>query len=186
MNIIPSRIEKLQKKGLCPSAPGRLTPKYFDQEERHLAFSELDITSNFTFLTGGSHPEEYVDRAALIGLDAVAITDENSVAGIVRAHTRAREIRRQVDERLASDLIGPPMPVAGWQRKPELAEHYPGATERRREGTLVPEEIEDYLDGPRAAFETRVTPPPMDASALILNMPRLIPVSYTHLRAHET
>ncbi len=140
-----------------------------------MAFSELDITSNFTFLTGGSHPEEYVDRAALIGLDAVAITDENSVAGIVRAHTRAREIRRQVDERLASDLIGPPMPVAGWQRKPELAEHYPGATERRREGTLAPEEIEDYLDGPRAAFETRVTPPPMDASALILNMPRLIP-----------
>jgi len=53
-------------------------------------FAELDITSNFTFLTGASHPEEYIDRAALLGLPAIAIADENSVAGIVRAHTRAR------------------------------------------------------------------------------------------------
>ena len=40
-----------------------------------MAFAELDITSNFTFLTGASHPEEYVDRAALLGLKALAIAD---------------------------------------------------------------------------------------------------------------
>ena len=142
-----------------------------------MAFSELDITSNFSFLTGGSHPEEYVDRAALLGLDAIAIADENSVAGIVRAHTRAQEIARQVRERLASDLIGPPAPVLTWQKKPELAESYPGSTARRRTGNLAPEEIEDFLDGPKAAFETRVEPPPFDASATILNMPRLIPAA---------
>ncbi|MEO0943680.1 MAG: PHP domain-containing protein, partial [Pseudomonadota bacterium] len=64
-----------------------------------MRFAELCITSNFTFLTGASHAEEYVDRAALLGLSALAITDENSVAGIVRAHTRIREIGRQVKER---------------------------------------------------------------------------------------
>ncbi|QEW23038.1 Error-prone DNA polymerase [Marinibacterium anthonyi] len=77
-------------------------------------FAELSITSNFTFLTGASHPEEYMDRAASLGLPAIAIADDNSVAGIVRAHTRARKIRRLVQERLdwdaAHTLIGPPAP----------------------------------------------------------------------------
>ncbi len=142
-----------------------------------MAFAELDITSNFTFLTGASHPEEYVDRAALLGLTGVAIADENSVAGIVRAHTRVREIARQVKERREADLIGPPAPMNLWQRKPQVFESYPGGSERRRNGTLAPEEIEDFLDGPKAAFETRVEPPPLDASAAIMNVPRLIPAA---------
>ena len=81
---------------------------------RRLAWAELQACSNFTFLTGGSHPEEYMDRAALLGLSAVAIADVNSVAGIVRAYTRAREIARQVAERQEFDrtigLIGTPAP----------------------------------------------------------------------------
>ncbi|OWU85155.1 DNA polymerase [Oceanicola sp. 22II-s10i] len=76
--------------------------------------AELCITSNFTFLTGASHPEEFVARAAELGIGALAVTDENSVAGIVRAHAAAREIARQVAERRAFDaahgLIGPPAP----------------------------------------------------------------------------
>ena len=143
-----------------------------------MAFAELNITSNFTFLTGASHPEEYVDRAALLGLKALAIADENSVAGIVRAHTRVREIARQVKERESSDLIGPPVPVGLWAKKPQVLESYPGGSERRKNGTLAPEEIEDFLDGPKAAFETRVHPSlPLDASAAILNVPRLIPAA---------
>ncbi len=59
-----------------------------------MPFVELNITSNFTFLTGGSHPEEYVRRAAELGLPALAIADENTVAGIVRAHTDTREVAR--------------------------------------------------------------------------------------------
>ena len=143
--------------------------------KEHVAFAELDITSNFTFLTGASHPEEYVDRAALLGLKALAITDVNSVAGIVRAHTRVREIARQVKERQSEDLIGPPAPLQVWEGKPQVFESYPGTATRRKNGTLAPEEIEDFLDGPKAGFETRVTPPPLDASAAILNVPRLIP-----------
>ena len=54
---------------------------------RVMGFAELSITSNFTFLTGGSHPEEYARRAALLGLSAIAIADENSVSGVVRAWT---------------------------------------------------------------------------------------------------
>ena len=41
-----------------------------------MSFAELSITSNFTFLTGASHAEEYVDRAALLGIEALAIADE--------------------------------------------------------------------------------------------------------------
>ncbi|MGI9393676.1 MAG: hypothetical protein ACR2OY_03435, partial [Boseongicola sp.] len=143
-----------------------------------MGFTELDITSNFTFLTGASHAEEYVDRAALLGLSAIAIADENSVAGIVRGHTRAREIARQVKERLESELIGPPAPVAAWAAKPKVVESYPGTRERQKNGTLAPEEVEDFPDGPKAGFETRVMPPPLlDASATILNVPRLIPAA---------
>jgi len=77
-------------------------------------FAELGITSNFTFLTGGSHPEEYAERAALLGIQALAIADENSVAGIVRAYTQIKEIRRLVALRKAAEAkdgpIGPPAP----------------------------------------------------------------------------
>ncbi|WP_127901361.1 error-prone DNA polymerase [Solirhodobacter olei] len=59
-----------------------------------MAFVELSATSNFTFLTGGSHPEEMIRRAAALGLTGLAVADENSVAGIVRAHGEAREIAR--------------------------------------------------------------------------------------------
>ncbi|WP_299355223.1 error-prone DNA polymerase [uncultured Shimia sp.] len=76
--------------------------------------AELCITSNFTFLTGASHPEEYMRRAALEGYEAIAIADDNTVAGIVRAHTEARDIARQVRNRQRFDaehgLIGPPCP----------------------------------------------------------------------------
>jgi error-prone DNA polymerase len=55
-------------------------------------YAELQVTTNFSFLEGGSHPHELVARAAKLGLDAVAITDRNSVAGVVRAHLAAREL----------------------------------------------------------------------------------------------
>jgi len=60
-----------------------------------MAFSELCITSNFTFLTGGSHPQEYAQLACKMNMPAFAIADINSVAGIVRAHQELREIKRE-------------------------------------------------------------------------------------------
>src|SRR5512134_2250239 len=59
-----------------------------------MAFAELSITSNFTFLTGGSHPQEYALRAIELGMPAFAIADRNSVAGLVRAHHELREAAR--------------------------------------------------------------------------------------------
>ncbi|MCY3813220.1 MAG: error-prone DNA polymerase [Gammaproteobacteria bacterium] len=54
-------------------------------------FAELHAISNFTFLRGASHPEELVRTASELGYRAIAITDECSVAGVVRAHQEARE-----------------------------------------------------------------------------------------------
>src|SRR5580698_10481590 len=55
-------------------------------------YAELQATTNFGFLRGASHPEELVLQAKALGLAALAVTDRNSLAGVVRAHTKAREI----------------------------------------------------------------------------------------------
>ena len=54
-------------------------------------YAELHCVSNFSFLRGASHPEELVARAAALGYAALALTDECSLAGVVRAHAAARE-----------------------------------------------------------------------------------------------
>ncbi|MFL5765666.1 MAG: error-prone DNA polymerase [Bacteroidia bacterium] len=54
-------------------------------------YPELQITTNFSFLRGGSHPEEIVHRAMELGYEAIAITDHNTLAGIVRAHTAVKK-----------------------------------------------------------------------------------------------
>jgi error-prone DNA polymerase len=59
----------------CPSLP---------------AYAELHCVSNFSFLRGASHAEELVARAVELGYSALAITDECSFAGSVRAHLAAR------------------------------------------------------------------------------------------------
>jgi error-prone DNA polymerase len=55
-------------------------------------YAELHALSNFTFLRGASHPEELVETAATLGYEALAITDECSMSGIVRAHAIAKEV----------------------------------------------------------------------------------------------
>ena len=54
------------------------------------AYAELHCLSNFSFLRGASHPEELVERAQALGYAALAITDECSLAGVVRAHLAAK------------------------------------------------------------------------------------------------
>src|SRR5262245_42225318 len=49
-------------------------------------YAELDVTTNFSFLRGGSHPEELVATAKALELEAIAVTDRNTLAGVVRAH----------------------------------------------------------------------------------------------------
>ena len=54
-------------------------------------YAELHAISNFSFLRGASHPEEMVRQAHTLGYAGLALTDECSMAGIVRAHTAARD-----------------------------------------------------------------------------------------------
>src|SRR6201998_4906212 len=55
------------------------------------SYAELHCRSNFTFLRGASHPHELIEQADALGYSALAITDECSVAGTVRAHMAARK-----------------------------------------------------------------------------------------------
>jgi error-prone DNA polymerase len=59
--------------------------------KRPCRYAELHALSNFTFLRGASHPEELVETAAKLGYEALAITDECSMSGVVRAHSAAKE-----------------------------------------------------------------------------------------------
>ena len=54
-------------------------------------YAELHCLSNFSFLRGASHPEELVETAHALGYKALALTDECSLAGVVRAHVAAKE-----------------------------------------------------------------------------------------------
>jgi len=55
-----------------------------------IRYAELQVTTNFSFLRGGSHPEELVVRAAALGLQAIGVADRNTLAGVVRAHVAAK------------------------------------------------------------------------------------------------
>src|SRR5258705_249258 len=56
------------------------------------SYAELHCVSNFSFLRGASHPEELIERAQALGYAALALTDECSLAGAVRAHLAAKEL----------------------------------------------------------------------------------------------
>ena len=87
-----------------------------------MSYTELQVTSNFSFLRGGSHPEELVQQAAGYGYNAIAITDRNSVAGVVRAHKTAQVsgIRFipacRLDLLDAPSLLAYPTNIAAWGR----------------------------------------------------------------------
>ncbi|ABD08258.1 DNA polymerase III, alpha subunit [Rhodopseudomonas palustris HaA2] len=50
-------------------------------------YAEIGVTTNFSFLEGGSHPQDYVHQASRLGLDAIGIADRNTLAGVVRAYS---------------------------------------------------------------------------------------------------
>jgi len=59
---------------------------------RSLDYAELHISSNFSFLRGASHPDELVSTAQELGLAAIALTDRNTLSGVVRAHIAAKQV----------------------------------------------------------------------------------------------
>ncbi len=71
-----------------PPEPPLEPPLEPEEEPR---FAELHVLSNYSFLRSASHPEELVERAAELGYEAIAITDECSFSGVVKAHMAAKE-----------------------------------------------------------------------------------------------
>ena len=59
-------------------------------ETPSVKYAELHCRTNYSFLEGASHPDELAERAASLGYTALAITDRNSLAGVVRAHVAAK------------------------------------------------------------------------------------------------
>ena len=77
-----------------------------------MTYTELQVTTNFSFLRGASHPEEIVERAAMYGYKKIAITDRNSLAGIVRAHTAAKRKDISIINGCRLDLLDGPSLLA--------------------------------------------------------------------------
>ncbi len=75
-------------------------------------YVELQTTTNFTFLRGASHPEEMVGYAAALGYSCLAVTDRNTLAGIVRAHTAARKTNLRLLPACRLDLLDGPSLLA--------------------------------------------------------------------------
>jgi error-prone DNA polymerase len=90
-------------------------------------YAELGAISNYSFLRGGSHPEELAETAKTLGLAAIGIADANTVAGLVRAHAKAKEdgLRFLPGARLVfadgtPDLLAYPHCLSGWSNLTRL------------------------------------------------------------------
>ena len=90
--------------GFCTA----ILPECDDIENGGEMYNELQVTTNFTFLRGASHPEEMVEQAAMYGYSCIGITDRNSFAGIVRAHSIAKKLGMRILPGCRLDLIDGP------------------------------------------------------------------------------
>lgn len=77
-----------------------------------MSYTELQTTTNFSFLRGASHPEEMAEQAAAYGYRAIAITDRNTFAGIVRAHVAAKKSGIRIIPACRLDLLDGPSLLA--------------------------------------------------------------------------
>ncbi|MEJ7558476.1 MAG: error-prone DNA polymerase [Pedobacter sp.] len=75
-------------------------------------YTELQVTTNFTFLRGASHPEEMVEQALAFGYTKVAITDRNTLAGVVRAYAAAKDKEIEIIVACRLDLLDGPSLLA--------------------------------------------------------------------------
>ena len=98
------------------------------------AYAELHCLSNFSFQRGASQPEELVARSAALGYAALALTDECSVAGMVRAHTESKKLGLKLlpgsefvvpglGEAMGFSLVALPHTLQGWGNLCEFITH---------------------------------------------------------------
>ncbi len=96
-----------------------------------MTYSELQVTTNFSFLRGASHPEDLLSTAAVMGMPALGVTDRNSVGGLVRAMVKAEEVSAQhapirlvvgcrLDLVTGASLLVWPEDLAAWSRLTRL------------------------------------------------------------------
>ncbi|WP_339335895.1 PHP domain-containing protein, partial [uncultured Maricaulis sp.] len=89
-------------------------------------FAELLTASNFTFLTGASHPDEMVAQARALGLAAIGLADRNSFAGMVRAHLAAKDagiplvVGTRLVTRCGLEIAAYPTDLDAWARLTRL------------------------------------------------------------------
>lgn len=106
-----------------------------------MKYTELQITTNFSFLRGGSHPEEMVEQALALGYTEIAITDHNTLAGIVRAYTATKEKNIRVIPACRLSLLDGP----GLLAYPTSKEGYAQLSGLLTEGNLRAEKGECHL-----------------------------------------
>jgi DNA-directed DNA polymerase III PolC len=132
-----------------------------------MPFADLSVTTNFTFLTGASHPEEMMARAAELGLEAVAVADRNTLAGVVRAHVAAREIARAAEAvlRERTGVTTADVAARGARDKGDAGGNAPGA--KPAPVALAALSRPRLIVGARLAFEDHgdVTALPTDRAA---------------------
>ncbi len=102
-------------------------------------YAELQVTTNFSFLRGGSHGEELVAQAKALGLAAIAVADRNTLAGVVRAHVAAKEVGLRLIVGARLDLQDAPSLLVLSQKprrlRAPLPSHFP-RPRPRGEGTV--------------------------------------------------
>jgi len=104
-------------------------------------YTELQVTSNFSFLRGGSHPQELAEHAAALGYKEIAITDRNTLAGIVRGHVAAKANGIRIILACRLDLLDGPSLLA----YPTSKEAYARLSALLTEGNLRAEKGQCHL-----------------------------------------
>ncbi len=105
---------KRRERYTAPSGVGPPGITDYAGSDVRVPYAELHCHSNFSFLDGASHPEELVEAAALLGLDAIALTDHDGMYGVVRFAEAARElgVRTVFGTELSLNLTQPQNGVA--------------------------------------------------------------------------
>ncbi|HYC76752.1 MAG TPA: error-prone DNA polymerase [Planctomycetota bacterium] len=144
----------------------------------------MHAVSNFTFLRGASHPDELVETAKAYGYAALALTDRASVAGVVRAHVKAKElgfrflVGAEVALRDAATVVLLPVDRAAYGRLCRLL-----TTGRRRaekgKCDLGADDLEGFSEGliALAIPDEEALRPDADAAALEASAARLRPIA---------
>jgi error-prone DNA polymerase len=110
-------------------------------QNKKMSYTELQITSNFSFLRGGSHPEEFVEQALALGYTGIAIADHNTLAGIVRAYKEGKKKGVRIIPAARLNLIDGPSLLA----YPTTKEAYANLSGLLSEGNLRAEKGQCHL-----------------------------------------